>query len=316
MRESNGRAAGAVALAAAAVAVLGAAPPARAGGRAECQASIKTELAPLLGMADPKRKLSARQKLIVAERWPWTTAELKMPVVERGWRDVGARSVRLAIRADGVMYIAGRSGFRVRSSEIVTAADLTERLVRAVREDGSGGAKRITIVADRTVLASVVVDAARRAPAGVAAALVVGKPVPAVMKQYRKVARHSPAAVDRGIEKALDRERNPFTALASQPELLAELRRSFGECQGLREAWASVGQGMGPDRFVPQLTRSLEACLCLSVDLPTMASIMIFVFEIIEQNGWIPLDAAALRKAAGLGETATVADLAVALTRR
>jgi hypothetical protein len=282
-----------------------------------CRESVRSHFEPVRFLFDNRQPATSRQDLVFREFWPANTLGIAVPVVESGWRDVDGPSVRLAIDAAGVISLPGRLGFSAPAkSEIVAQAHLTERLDKALRADRSAGRRRLTIVADRSVRASVVVDVVRRGPPGVPVALVVGKPPSAIAKEHRRVAPFTPTGVSRAIEKALGKEREHILALSSEPDLLRAMWRSFGDCNGIKEAWQMVGQGGGPEVFFPKASEAILACQCRKVDIPVLASVMIFVFYWTEDNGWIPLDAAALRTASKLKADASVADLARALSGR
>ncbi len=293
-------------------------PPGQQRGERACRKSVRIHFEPVRFLFDTRHPAPSRQKLVSEELWPATTSDIAVPVVERGWRDVDGLSATLAIDAAGVMSLPVRfSSSEPTESEIVAQADLKERLQKVLREGQSAGRRRLTIVADRSVRASVVVDVVRRGSPGVPVALVVGKPPSAIAKEHRRIAPFSPPHVLRAIEKALSKkERHHLLALSDEPDLLREMWRSFGDCRGIREAWQMVGQGAGPDVFLPKASKAIEACQCRNVDIPVLASVMIFVFYLSEDNGWIPLDAAALRTASTLKADASVGDLSRALTGR
>jgi hypothetical protein len=284
-----------------------------------CREAVDAYLKPLrLQFSSRPPPQTRRPELVGRELWPWTTSDIAVPVVVRGWRDVDGLSVRLAVNAAGVMYMP-RVVFtdEPSPSEMVKVSQVGDRLRQALREGRREGRRRITIVADRSVRASVVLDVVRRAPPGTPVALVVGKPASAIAKEHRRTAPFTPPRVMRAIEKALARHHGQglrLVALADEPDMLAEMWRSFGDCEGIRKAWRLVGQGGGGEVFFPALFKALEECECRNVDLPTLASVMIFVFNFSKNNGWIPLDAAALRAASTLRADANVAELARALT--
>lgn len=286
-----------------------------------CRESVDAHLKPMrLQFASRPPPRTRRQELVVGELWPWTTSDIAVPVVDKGWRDVDGLSVRLAINAAGVMYLP-RVVFtgQPSKSEMVKDLQLGDRLRRALREGRRGGRRRITIVADGSLRASVVVDVVRRVPPGTPVALVVGKPASAIAKEHQRMAPFTPPRVTRAIEKALARHHGQglrLLALADEPDLLREMWRSFGDCEGIRKAWQLVGQGGGGEVFFPALFKAIEMCECRNVDVPTLASVMIFVFNFSENNGWIPLDAAALRAASTLRADANVVEFARALTSR
>lgn len=281
-----------------------------------CRESVRKHFEPARPLFDARHRSTKRQKLVTDEDWPATTSDIAVPVVKTGWREVDRPSVRLAINAAGAMSLPSSMLSTPAPSEIVSREEMAGRLQRALREGRPAGRQRVTIAADRSVRASVVVDVARRVPPGTPVALVVGKPPADVAREHRRIVPFSPPRVLRAIEKAVARERHHLLALAGEPDLLAEMWRSFGDCKGIKETWQYVGQGMGPETFFPRVSSAVEACRCRNVDVPTLASVMIFVFYLSEDNGWIPLDAAALRTASTLKADASLDDLARALTRR
>jgi hypothetical protein len=222
--------------------------------------------------------------------------------------------VVLAIRATGVLSI-DREWWVDRPSRPIPPGNLSRALARAVREKGpDSGRSRLTILADKDAPASLVIEATRRAPAGTRVALVVGKSASSIMSRHRQVAPRLPDTLELVLGSGLASDHHRLRAFMTDAGL-AELRKLIGQCRQIPRAWRKTQPG-GGELLIPAVMDAVNECRCRTVNVPGLASLVIFLFGFFDDNGWVPLDRAALERARALGPKASLAELATLLTGR
>lgn len=296
-------------------AISGSAEAAPAGappGKVSCTRSIQKHFGDMKALFDGTRRPTGRARLIADEVWPSLTGAIVTPVVDRAWRDIDRRSVVLTIRASGALALE-QVAFGDAPTNPIARAELGTTLATSLRAGHKSGRKRLTIVAHKDARAALVLEVVRQTPAGTSVALAVSKPAATIMNRHRRAAPRMPASLERLLEEGLVRHGDRLTAFVTS-EGAAELRPLIGSCTGIAGAWRELREAGGGEVLVPGIMAALEGCQCGTANVPALGSLVTFLFGMHDDNGWIPLDRAAVRRATALGPDASVAELAAILT--
>jgi hypothetical protein len=246
------------------------------------------------------------------ERWAAGGSEyddqLRLPLVTRAVREVDRESVQLLVKAGRTIHFpAPEPYFGDEKRPVYSEKDVNGRLRRSLRRHLKRGTP-LVILADRTVLASLVGRVLAALPRGATARLAVRKPAASFIADHVASFPYSPGWLTPILQDAYA-ERGHFFMMR-HPGLASALTRAAGGCPEGLQLFEWVKQGAPVEVGLPKFVEVARGCGCRDMDVEAIASVYLLFADPRTWAGFLDLPAASLD---GLDPSATVQDLADAL---